>query len=104
MLPGIANSPNDPVFVSWSGHYMASSMATSQMNLFWKAATNSNLSSSINPTLVRKMATTLVHEKEPDKKELVVIMNHDVRTAEKNYFLLEKKNPKRRAKNRRHYF
>ena len=39
------------------------------MNLFWKAATNNNLSRAINPALVRKMATTLVHEKEPDKKK-----------------------------------
>ena len=65
-------------------------MVVSQMNLFWNAATNNDLSRAINPTLVRKMATTLVHEKEPDeKKEKAVIMNHDVQTAKKNYFLLE---------------
>ena len=44
-------------------------MVTSQMNLFWKAATNKDLSQAINPTLVRKMATTLMQEKQPEKKK-----------------------------------
>ena len=40
---------------------------------------------------MQKMAVTLVNEKNLTKKELVVIINHGLQTAEKNYFLSEKK-------------
>ena len=91
-LPGISVEDRDPVFVSWSGRRMDSTMVTTQLNQFWKIAVNKDLSRAINPTLIRKMTTTTVHEQEPSRKrEVATIMNHDIRTAEKNYFLQEKK-------------
>ena len=43
----------------------------------------------MHPTLIRKMTTTAVHEKEPTQKRSVATMNHDVRTAERDDFLQE---------------
>ena len=44
----------------------------------------------MHPTLIRKMTTTAVHEKEPTQKfSVATIMNHDVRTAERDDFLQE---------------
>ena len=38
------------------------------------------------------MTTTAVHEKAPaQKRSVATIMNHDVRTAERDYLLQEKK-------------
>ena len=91
-LPGISVEDRDPVFVSWSGRRMDSTMVTTKLNQFWKIAVNKDLSRAINPTLIRKMTTTTVHEQEPSRKrEVATIMNHDIRTVEKNYFLQEKK-------------
>ena len=67
-------------------------MVTTQLNQFWKIAVNKDLSRAINPTLIRKMTTTTVHEKEPSiKREVATMVNDDIRPAEKNYFLEEKK-------------
>ena len=67
-------------------------MVTTQLNQFWKIAVNKDLSRAINPTLIRKITTTTVHEKEPSiKREVATMMNDDIRPAEKNYFLEEKK-------------
>ena len=71
---------------------MDSNMVTTQLNQFWKIPVNKDLSRAINLTLIRKMTTMTVHEKEPSRKtEVATIMNHDIRAAEKNYFLQEKK-------------
>lgn len=82
----------NPVFPSWSGRRMDSSMVTTQLNTFWKNALGIDLERRICATLIRKMSTTVVHGNEPDLKlNLANLMNHDVRTAEREYFLQEKK-------------
>ena len=40
---GIQTGKKDPVFLSWSGRKMESSMVTTQLNQFWKKATDKNL-------------------------------------------------------------
>lgn len=81
----------DPVFPSWSGKKMAPSMISTQMNNFWKSA-GFDMSKKLNATIIRKLTTTAVHKNEPGlKKDLANLMNHDVRTAESDYYLQEKK-------------
>ena len=55
-----------PIFVSWSGQKMGPNMVTTQLNQYWKKDTDKDLHCRvIHPTLIRKMTTTAVHEKEP---------------------------------------
>ena len=92
-LAGISVEDRDPVFVSWSGRRMGSTMVTTQLNQFWKIAVNKDLSRAINPTLIRKMMTTTVHEKEPSRKRGG--KNHESRYTnggEKLLFTGEEKN------------
>ena len=72
---------------------MGPNMVTTQLNQFRKKTTNKDLHCRIiNPILIRKMTTTAVHEKAPaQKRSVATIMNHDVRTAERDYLLQEKK-------------
>ena len=82
----------DPVFPSWSGKKMDSSMVTTQLNSFWKNALNIDLERSVSATLIRKMSATVVHANVPELKvKLANLMNHDVRTSEREYFFQEKK-------------
>ena len=84
--------PTDSVFASWSGRKMAASMITQQMNCFWKTALGIDMEKRLTANIVRKMTTTAVHQSNPElKNDLANLMNHDVRTAEANYFLQEKK-------------
>ena len=77
-LPGISLEDRDPVFASWSGRKMDSTMVTTQLNQFWKIAVNKDLSRAVNPSLIRKMTTTTVHEKKPSRKREVA-KNHESR-------------------------
>ena len=71
---------------------MDSSMVTTQLNNFWKNALNIDLERSVSATLIRKMYATVAHSNVPELKvKLANLMNHDVRTAEQEYFLPEKK-------------
>ena len=91
-LDGIQCRDEDHVFSSWSSRQMATSMVSTQLSTFWKKAIGVDLERRVCPTLLRKMATTVVHGNEPSiKGKLAQLMNHDVRTAEKEYFLQEKK-------------
>ena len=60
-LEGIGLAPNEKVFVSWNGGAMTSSLITMQMGSFWRRAMG-NQEAKINPTLVRKCTTTVVHK------------------------------------------
>ena len=85
-------SDSAPVFVSWSGKKMATSMVSTQLNTFWKNGVDVDFERRICATLIRKMSTTVVHANEPSLKvPLAQLINHDVRTAEREYFLQEKK-------------
>ena len=91
-LPGITINDKAPVFASWSGKMMATSMISTQLNKFWKAGINTDMERRITTTLLRKMAATTVHEHAPELRQSVAdLMNHDIKTAKKEYFLIEKK-------------
>ena len=91
-LTGIKSRKDDPVFASWSGKLMATSMIGTQLNRFWKIAVNIDIERRITSTLIRKMTTTAVHENAGDLRQSVAdLMNHDLKTAEKEYFLVQKK-------------
>lgn len=80
------------VFASWSGKFMDPSMVTTQLNKFWHSATNISMVGRISSTLLHKISTAAVHGHAPDfKKPLSNLMNHDLKTAEKQYFLQPKK-------------
>ena len=62
-------------------------MVTPQLNKFWKITVNKDFSRAINGTLICKMVTITVHEKEPSRKrEVVTIINYDVQTAHKFFY------------------
>ena len=58
VLPGTGVSPSDPVFVSWAGQAMSSSLIGNQFALFFQCCFQRNLveqqSRKITATLVRK--------------------------------------------------
>ena len=91
-LPDISVTEKSPVFAGWSGKIMASSMVSGQLNTFWKTAVSIDLDQRVTATLLRKMTTTAVHSNAPVlKTPLANLKNHDVRTAECEYFLQEQK-------------
>ncbi|XP_065653246.1 uncharacterized protein LOC136080475 isoform X1 [Hydra vulgaris] len=95
-LVGISQpTDTEPVFLSFSGVAMDSSMISSQFTLFWNRAlgkTNSD-SSAMNPTLVRKYTTTKVHSQFPHLKEKTAQhLCHSLKVAETNYALYDTQN------------
>lgn len=94
-LAGIDYSTTAPVFVSWNGRKMSSSLLGDQLTSFFQRATQYNLVSRrnchITATLVRKSLVSKVHGEKPELKEDVANMPcHTVDTASKEYFLQEK--------------
>ncbi|XP_065640288.1 uncharacterized protein LOC124815663 [Hydra vulgaris] len=95
-LEGISHpTDKEPVFLSFSGLAMDSSMISSQFTLFWNRALgkkNSD-SSAMNPTLVRKYTTTKVHSKFPHlKQKTAQHLCHSLKVAESNYALYDTRN------------
>ena len=87
----ITCNKKDPVFTSWSGRKMAVSMISAQLSSFWKQAIGTDLKTRVTSNVIRKMATTAIHQNKPElKRDLANMMNHDIRTAEKDYFLQDK--------------
>ena len=90
VLNGIGQRTFDFVFVSYSGNQMSSSLVAKQFNSFWKKVTGKE--SDISTTIVRKYTTTMVHSDHADiKKDIAHHLNHDLKTAEQNYDLVDKK-------------
>ena len=90
VLNGIGQRTFDFVFVSYSGNQMSSSLVTKQFNSFWKKVTGKE--SDISTTIVRKYTTTMVHTNHADiKKDVAHHLNHDLKTAEQNYDIVDKK-------------
>ena len=58
-LENIRTDDESPVFTSWSGKTMATSMVSTQLDKFWQCAINVNFEHRISTTLLRKMSTTL---------------------------------------------
>ena len=80
---GVANSPSDYFFTSWSGKAMNSS----DINNACKSSLKSIGLHHVYVTLIRKSLVTTVHEfgDEEDMKTLSIGMDHDVETAKKHY-------------------
>ena len=53
-LPEIRTTGTAPVFASWSGKMMATSMVSCQLSKFWKASINIDMERTITATLIRK--------------------------------------------------
>ncbi|XP_065667327.1 uncharacterized protein LOC136087847 [Hydra vulgaris] len=90
MLDGVSKEDDSYVFLSWSGSPISSSMLSKQFSSFWQKGTGR---SCLNPTIVRKYTTTLVHDKYPELKQNTAnLLCHNVNTAEKSYAIVEKMN------------
>ena len=94
-LPGVGMDKSDPIFVSWTGRKMSSSMVGDQFSSFFYKATNHNLiarkTRKITATLVRKSFVSTAHNDLPElKKKLSNMMCHSETTAANTYFLEEK--------------
>ena len=91
-LPGTSIEKCSPVFVSWSGIKMGSSLITSQFNSYWSKALGLPLDSrNINPNLMRKYITTLVHKKHQElAKDTAGHLNHTFNVAVENYDIIDK--------------
>ena len=89
-LEGISLAPNEKVFVSWNGGTMTSSLITMQMGSFWRRAMG-NQEAKINPTLVRKYTTTVVHENMPELKQHTAnLLCRSLGMTEKKYAIFDK--------------
>ena len=97
LLPGISVSPSDPVFVSWAGRVMSSSLTGDQIASFLQRATAFNLveqqSRKNTAILVIKSFVSKVHTETSvfKKKNLANMMCHSDETASRLYFFLQKK-------------
>lgn len=94
-LPGISTLPDDPLFISWTGRKMSSSLLGDQFSAYFKRATKTDLEQravrKLTSTLVRKAFVSKVHsEKQEHKKDLANMMNHGPETAARSYFLESK--------------
>uniref|UniRef100_A0A7M5V265 Uncharacterized protein n=2 Tax=Clytia hemisphaerica TaxID=252671 RepID=A0A7M5V265_9CNID len=91
-LEGINRSKTSPVFVSWSGNKMSSSMVTGQIKSYWSKCVGLTANKpTFSTTKVRKFAVTKTYEERPDlKKDVAMLMCHSEKTAAKSYYLQEK--------------
>ena len=90
MLDGVSKTDDSYVFLSWSGSPISSSMLSRQFSSFWQKGTGK---SCLNPTIVRKYTTTLVHDKYPELKQNTAhLLCHDIKTAERSYAIIDKRN------------
>ncbi|XP_057299124.1 uncharacterized protein LOC130629797 isoform X3 [Hydractinia symbiolongicarpus] len=89
-LQGINSGGKEPVFVSWAGNKMASSMVTGQLSSFWAQALGRDCGD-LTTTLVRKYATTTIHKNQPELKQATAnLLCHAERTASMSYNLIDK--------------
>ena len=88
-LPGIHESCFLPVFVSWYGKKMSSSLLGDQFASFFQRTTKQNLiawrNGNITATLVRKTFVSKVHSEKPELR-----WDHSEENAIREYFLQEK--------------
>ena len=88
-LPGIHESCFLPVFVSWYGKKMSSSLLGDQFASFFQGTTKHNLiawrNGNITATLVRKTFVSKVHSEKPELR-----WDHSEENAVREYFLQEK--------------
>ena len=83
------NFTGDPLFISFHGKKMSSSMVTGQLNSFWQKSVGGG--DRFNATKMRKVSVTKTHSTKPElKKQLSNLMAHSVGMAEKVYYLEDK--------------
>ena len=91
-LPGI--NELSPVFVSWYGKKMSSSLLGDQFASFFQRATEHNLIARRNRSkysYFRKTFVSKVHSEKPElKQDLANMLCHSEETAAREYFLQEK--------------
>ena len=68
-LPGVGLGADEPMFISWSANPMSSSMLTTQMSNIFNKGIGRSLDVRMNPTVVRKYTTTIVHSNESANKQ-----------------------------------
>ena len=91
-LPDIRTENAAHVISSWGGNLMDTSLVCTAFNTFRKNCFNLDMERRVTTTLCRKMTVTTVHQNVPDlRQDTANLMNHDLKTAQKEYFLLEKK-------------
>jgi len=90
-LPGVSKELNDPVFISWSGAKMAGDLITSQFSKYWNKTQGTT--SRINPNIIRKFTTTMVHEMKPEQKRKTAShLCHSEKVADECYDFIDKIN------------
>ena len=89
MLFSFLNFTGDPLFISFHGKKMSSSMVTGQLNSIWQKSVGGG--DRFNATKIRKVSVTKTHSTRPEfKRKLSNLMAHSVSMAEKVYFLEDK--------------
>ena len=83
---------------------MSSSLVTTQFKSFWRRAVGSpNMKVCLNPTIIRKHATTAVPENYRDiKKDVADHINHSETIADQDYDLVDKQKKAARISGRIH--
>lgn len=66
-LDGIGTNSADTIFSSWNDRKMDSSMVSQLFDSFWKRAFRK--AERVNPTIIRKMTSTIIQERIPTQKE-----------------------------------
>lgn len=92
-LPGIdVFNKKHTVFVSWSGAAMLGSLITQRMNNFWSVALGLKPQKRvINPSIMRKFTTTVVHQQRKEmEQETADHLCHSLDVARKNYRCVDK--------------
>ena len=73
-LDDISIEPEDTLCVSWNSSAMDSFLITTQIGSSWTRVLNKDISK-INPTLVRKYTTSMVHEHVTDKQKAANLLS-----------------------------
>ena len=95
-IPGIRKRRKYPVYASWTGNKMSTSMITKQLNSFFIKAIGGTTDERkrFSATLLRKLVTSTTHQKHPDLiSNIAEHMDHDTKTAAK-YYKVERKGEK----------
>lgn len=91
-LADVGTRRGDPVFISWTGSKMNSSMVTAQISSFWgKAVGHSSVRPRISGALVRKSTVSKIYENNRHLSgDLAGLMCHSEDTAKRVYALQDK--------------
>ncbi|XP_047128536.2 uncharacterized protein LOC124809068 [Hydra vulgaris] len=92
-LPDVNVRDCDPVFLSFNGSKMDSSMITTQFSSFWNRGLGLPIEDRMIPTVVQKYTTTMIHNLNPSaKQDTADVLCHTLRQANETYLCQEKQN------------